>query len=54
MQIPKVYWDRTGARVLTMEYEDGCLATDVEEMRRQVATQTTKLSEQTYTQPNSS
>lgn len=48
MQIPKVYWDRTGARVLTMEYEDGCLATDVEEMRRQVATHVAKLNAQTY------
>ena len=36
LQIPKVYWDQTGQRVLTMAFEEGCIATDVKELKRQV------------------
>jgi len=35
IQIPKVIWKDTSSRILCMEFEEGCNATDVEEMKKQ-------------------
>ena len=36
IQIPKVIWEHTNNRVLCMEFEEGCCATEVKELERMV------------------